>query len=168
MSWSASERKRSLGLQPVGWYHSHPRSDLFLSDADQDIHHRYFLQPLHVALLLKSHSFMPTLAGFFFREADGSIRGEASYLEFTLEPLPLRPLPVAPHAPPPSSSFGQVDRESPGSIIDVASERHPPAPAAPPPLRPSAAPPPPRQATPAPPRQAAPPPPPMAELWTET
>src|SRR5208337_1141874 len=23
------------GLQPVGWYHSHTRSDIFLSDADQ-------------------------------------------------------------------------------------------------------------------------------------
>ncbi len=163
-------RPHPLGLQPVGWYHSHTRSELFLSDADQDIHHRYFLQPWHVALVLKPHTFNPTRAGFFFREADGSIRGEASYLEFALEPLPLRPLPVAPHAQPASSSFGRAARESPGPIINVASERRPeprrsfvgpspPTPSAPQPIRPMAAAPP-------PPKPAAPPPPPMAALWT--
>jgi hypothetical protein len=31
--------------------------------------------------------------GFFFREADGSIRGAASYQEFMLDPLPMRPTP---------------------------------------------------------------------------
>src|SRR4051794_20426425 len=30
------------GSTPVGWYHSHTRSEIFLSDADQAIHKRFF------------------------------------------------------------------------------------------------------------------------------
>ena len=98
---------RSLpGRQAVGWYHSHTRSEIFFSDADLEIHRRYFPEPWQTALVLRPHTFQPTRAGFFFREAvpshppsplslllppQGSIRGEASYGEFALEPLPLRP-----------------------------------------------------------------------------
>jgi proteasome lid subunit RPN8/RPN11 len=80
-------------LKPVGWYHSHTRSEVFLSEADQDLHNRYFPEPWQVALVLKPHTFHPTRAGFFFREPDGSMHGTASYREFALAPLPVRPLP---------------------------------------------------------------------------
>lgn len=76
--------------QPVGWYHSHTRSEIFLSETDQDIHKRFFPEPWQVALVLKPHTFEPTRGGFFFREPDGSIRGTASYQEFQVDPLPLR------------------------------------------------------------------------------
>ena len=33
------------GLRPVGWYHSHTRSEIFLSDADLKIHQRFFRNP---------------------------------------------------------------------------------------------------------------------------
>src|SRR5580698_4076521 len=78
-------------LRPVGWYHSHTRSEIFLSDADQEIHRRFFPEPWQVALVLKPHTFEPTRGGFFFREPDGSMRGAASYREFRLDPMPLRP-----------------------------------------------------------------------------
>jgi len=87
---AASDRN---GVRPVGWYHSHTRSEIFLSDADQKIHRRFFPQPWQVALVLKPHTFQPTRAGFFFRGAGGSIHGEASYGEFALTPLMVRPLP---------------------------------------------------------------------------
>jgi proteasome lid subunit RPN8/RPN11 len=81
-------------LQPVGWYHSHTRSDIFLSDADQDIHKRYFPEQWQIALVLKPSTFEPTRGGFFFREADGSIRGSASYQEFVVEAQPMRQIPA--------------------------------------------------------------------------
>jgi proteasome lid subunit RPN8/RPN11 len=87
----AVARRNAPNLQPVGWYHSHTRSEIFLSDADQDIHNRFFPEPWQVALVLKPHTFEPTRGGFFFREPDGSFRGAASYQEFRLEPMPLRP-----------------------------------------------------------------------------
>ena len=80
--------------QPVGWYHSHTRSDIFLSETDQDIHKRFFPESWQIALVLKPHTFEPTRGGFFFRDANGSIRGSASYQEFVLDPLPIRPVPA--------------------------------------------------------------------------
>jgi proteasome lid subunit RPN8/RPN11 len=79
------------GLWPAGWYHSHTRSEIFLSDADQEIHRRFFPEPWQVALVLKPHTFHPTRAGFFFREAGGGIHVEASYKEFALAPLLVKP-----------------------------------------------------------------------------
>ena len=90
----ASAEQNPDRLRPVGWYHSHTRSEIFLTEADQELHHRYFPEPWQVALVLKPHTFHPTRAGFFFREPDGSIHGTASYQEFALEPLPVRPVPA--------------------------------------------------------------------------
>jgi proteasome lid subunit RPN8/RPN11 len=115
------------GLQPVGWYHSHTRSEIFLSDADQEIHRRFFPEPWQVALVLKPHTFQPTRAGFFFRGAGGQIHAEASYNEFVLTPLLVQPapsglsvaalpdpapLPVAP-APMPASQPVEPDQPQP-------------------------------------------------------
>ena len=97
------------GLKPVGWYHSHTRSEIFLSDADLAIHSRFFPEPWQVALVMKPHTFQPARIGFFFRERDGSVHATASYREDTLEALPFRQVPAgAPTAlplndPPPRS-----------------------------------------------------------------
>jgi len=64
------------GMEPVGWYHSHTRSGLSLSDADIAIHQRFFPHPEQVALVFRPHKFEPTEAGFFLRNADGSLRGD--------------------------------------------------------------------------------------------
>jgi proteasome lid subunit RPN8/RPN11 len=79
--------------RPVGWYHSHTRSEIFLSDADLQLHQRYFPEAWQVALVIKPHTFQPARVGFFFREADGSMRTQDSYREITLEALPLRQVP---------------------------------------------------------------------------
>jgi proteasome lid subunit RPN8/RPN11 len=93
------------GLRPVGWYHSHTRSDIFLSDADLAIHERFFPDSRQVALVLKPHTFQPTRFGFFFREADGSVHASAPYREDELEALPMRQVPAGP--PPPTSMAGE-------------------------------------------------------------
>ena len=97
----AGARRNPPNRQPVGWYHSHTRSEVFLSDADQAIHNRFFPEPWQVALVMKPHTFEPMRAGFFFRERDGSMRTKASYQEFRLEPMPLRAAgAVASNSPP--------------------------------------------------------------------
>ncbi|HEY1241480.1 MAG TPA: hypothetical protein VGF16_13035 [Bryobacteraceae bacterium] len=80
-------------LKPVGWYHSHTRSDLALCEADVDIHNRYFPERWQVALVLRPSTLQPTQAGFFFREPDGAIQNERSYHEFVVEALPVQQLP---------------------------------------------------------------------------
>jgi proteasome lid subunit RPN8/RPN11 len=111
-------------LKPVGWYHSHTRSEIFLSEADQDLHNRYFPEPWQVALVLKPHTFHATRAGFFFREPDGSIHGTASYQEFELAPLAVRQLPsgVAPATE--SAPFVRLGRgpDPGGAVIAVEAE----------------------------------------------
>jgi len=121
------------GSLPVGWYHSHTRSEIFLSEADQDIHRRYFSEPWQVALVLKPHTFHPMRGGFFFREPDGTMHAAASYQEFEVEPLPVRPLP--PLEPPVLENHSHARRYGPvpdGPVITIAAD--PQAPAGMPPL----------------------------------
>ena len=116
------------GMRPVGWYHSHTRSDIFLSDADHDIHKRFFPEPWQVALVLKPSTFEPTRGGFFFREADGSIRGSASYQEFVVEAQPIRQVPsgAAPEMPPtPQPLHREADVRGP--VITLVSAVQPEA-----------------------------------------
>jgi proteasome lid subunit RPN8/RPN11 len=108
----AGARRNPPNQQPVGWYHSHTRSEIFLSEADQAVHNRFFPDPWQVALVLKPHTFEPMRAGFFFRERDGSMRVKASYQEFRLEPLPLR---AAGPLPPSSPAVHRPQREDSGS-----------------------------------------------------
>ncbi|MGA3017883.1 MAG: Mov34/MPN/PAD-1 family protein [Bryobacteraceae bacterium] len=126
----AAAQQHPDGMRPVGWYHSHTRSDIFLSDADQDIHKRFFPEPWQVALVLKPSTFEPTRGGFFFREADGSIRGSASYQEFVVEAQPIRQVPsgAAPQMPPAPQPLRR-EAEVRGPVITLVPEAQPePAP----------------------------------------
>src|ERR1022692_1166143 len=116
------------GMRPVGWYHSHTRSDIFLSDADQDIHKRFFPEPWQIALVLKPSTFEPTRGGFFFREADGSMRGSASYQEFVVEAQPIRQVPsgAAPQMPPAPQPLHR-EAEVRGPVITLVPEAQPEA-----------------------------------------
>ena len=132
-------KSNPAGLQAVGWYHSHTRSEIFLSDADLEIHNRFFPQPWQVALVMKPHTFQPMRCGFFFREADGSIHATAAYQEFVLDAMPLRPVPS-----------GMVPSMGDGTAVVPVVEPEPPKPAIPvtedlaaPPREPAAAPEPP-------------------------
>jgi proteasome lid subunit RPN8/RPN11/DNA-directed RNA polymerase subunit RPC12/RpoP len=73
------------GLEALGWYHSHIRSRIFLSERDQQIHSRYFAAPYQIALVIHTESNGSARAGFFFHEHSGDMRADASYEEFTIE-----------------------------------------------------------------------------------
>jgi proteasome lid subunit RPN8/RPN11/DNA-directed RNA polymerase subunit RPC12/RpoP len=85
------------GLEPLGWYHSHIRSKILLSERDRQIHSRYFAAPHQIALVIHPRSDAPARAGFFFQEPSGEMRTESSYEEFTIETPP----PAAPELKPP-------------------------------------------------------------------
>ena len=85
------------GLEALGWYHSHIRSRIFLSERDLQIHSRYFAAPYQIALVIHPRSDGPARAGFFFTESSGEMRTESSYEEFTIEAPP----PAAPEFKPP-------------------------------------------------------------------
>src|SRR5450631_1399917 len=113
------------GPRPVGWYHSHTRSEIFLSEADLEIHKRFFPESWQVALVMKPHTFQPTRIGFFFREAGGAVHASASYREEVLEALPIRQMPAGvPTAPfqndPPPRRFRPEPVSSP--VIEAVPE----------------------------------------------
>jgi proteasome lid subunit RPN8/RPN11 len=118
---------RNPQSKPVGWWHSHTRSEIFLSDADQQIHNSFFPEPWQVALVLKPHTFQPTRAGFFFREKDGSMHASGTYREIVLDAMPMRPAGAA--APPTADLFAPKPAPHPGGrVIDIGGFAAPEAP----------------------------------------
>jgi hypothetical protein len=87
-------------IHAVGWYHSHTRTAVLLSQEDLDLYNEFFVEPWQVALVLKPYAFRPMRAGFFFREPGGAVHSEASYNEFTLEPHVAKAVAAAPAAKP--------------------------------------------------------------------
>ena len=87
------------GLIVVGWYHSHTRSELSLSEKDQEVFDRCFPEPWQVSLVLRPNKLGPVRAGFFYRERGRPLRRDSSYREFELEPVRKQPKPEAPPAP---------------------------------------------------------------------
>ena len=47
------------GMQPVGWYHSHTRSEILLSEEDLQFYQQYFPEIWQIALVLRPHRFDP-------------------------------------------------------------------------------------------------------------
>jgi proteasome lid subunit RPN8/RPN11 len=70
------------GLIAVGWYLSHTRSDINLSDSDLELYSIFFPAPWQVTLVVRPGRGASMRAGFFVREADGTVKSESSYLEF--------------------------------------------------------------------------------------
>ena len=109
----------------VGWYHSHTRSGVLLSDTDLTIHNRFFPEPWQVALVVKPHAFEPMRGGFFFRGPGGIIHCSASYREFTIEPVPMQQVPRAVAADQAAQPAQRT--ASAGPIVDVRAEPEVPA-----------------------------------------
>lgn len=101
------------GLGPVGWYHSHTRSEIFLSPQDVEVHERYFREPWQVALVLRP-SIAGTRADFFARDAEGRLKVKPGEQEIELRPLSgrvlarQRPQPQPQPAPPPPAEAAPV------------------------------------------------------------
>ncbi|MEZ5355865.1 MAG: hypothetical protein R2762_24800 [Bryobacteraceae bacterium] len=107
---------------PVGWFHTHTRSPLFLSSDDSAIFDRYFPDPWAVSLVFCYAKNKPVTAGFFYRELDGSVRGEETAREFVVSPNPAMALlpkrkSSAPSRPrrPADAATGRAPRRDPGA-----------------------------------------------------
>jgi len=74
---------RLEGLMCVGWYVSHTRTEITLSESDQEIFSTYFPQPWQVTLVIRPSRGGNMRAGFFVREPGGTVNASQSYLEFS-------------------------------------------------------------------------------------
>lgn len=116
------------GLEPVGWFHTHTRSKIFLSPDDVAIYDRFFPEPWQISMVMRLQKEAPATAGFFFREPELPLQTESSFLEFTIRPDPFaltrarRPTaatarPEAPVRPtPPRPSADSAPRETPTAV----------------------------------------------------
>lgn len=68
-------------LYAVGFYRSHTRDGLALSDEDLKMYEKYFGDPTNVILLVRPFASKTSIGAFFFEE-NGGFRRESSYLEF--------------------------------------------------------------------------------------
>ncbi len=77
-----AEDQHLQGLISVGWFLSHTRSEITLSDSDLELYSIFFPAPWQVTLVVRPGRGGSMRAGFFVREADGTVKSENSYLEF--------------------------------------------------------------------------------------
>ncbi len=70
------------GLISVGWFLSHTRSEISLTESDLEIYSIFFPAPWQVTLVIRPGRGGSMRAGYFVREADGTVKSEQSYLEF--------------------------------------------------------------------------------------
>lgn len=75
------QRNAGSGQRVVGFFRSHTRKGLSLDAEDVAFFSGHFREPHQVALLIRPYASKPSGAGYFIWE-NGSLRGDASYLEF--------------------------------------------------------------------------------------
>jgi hypothetical protein len=69
-------------LISVGWFLSHTRSDINLSESDLEIYSIFFPAPWQVTLVVRPGRGGSMRAGFFVRETDGTVHSDRSYQDF--------------------------------------------------------------------------------------
>ncbi|MCC6368935.1 MAG: hypothetical protein IT165_35890 [Bryobacterales bacterium] len=72
-------------LDPVGWFVSHTRPGLRMTEDDVDLFNRFFPEPWQVTLVIHPQRGKEARGGFFVREKDGRIQSSAPYGEFPME-----------------------------------------------------------------------------------
>ncbi|HUA83168.1 MAG TPA: hypothetical protein VMB85_04870 [Bryobacteraceae bacterium] len=71
-----------VGMESVGWFLSHTRSEILLNESDQEIFSIFFPSPWQVALVVHPGRNGAMRAGFFVRDSEGAVKSEQSLLEF--------------------------------------------------------------------------------------
>lgn len=104
---SDAEDPHLEGLIAVGWFLSHTRSEITLSDSDLELYSIFFPAPWQVTLVVRPGRGGAMRAGFFVREADGTVKSERSYLEYN---FPDRLAGVLDRAPGPRPERVQAER----------------------------------------------------------
>jgi proteasome lid subunit RPN8/RPN11 len=92
---AAHSHEELAGLEPLGWFRSHPRCDLNLTDRDIEIANTLFPQPWQIGLVMRPGNSAVTRARFYYRETEGAWTEACAVREFTLPAAELQPGPEA-------------------------------------------------------------------------
>ena len=110
----AQEDPRLEGMVALGWFLSHTRGEIALTESDLETFNAFFPAPWQITLVIRPGRTGFMRAGFFVRESDGAVKSERSYLDFS---FPDRP--AAPDRPP-------RDRGAPGERRNAPYHEAPP------------------------------------------
>lgn len=81
-----SERDPNLQvLEPIGWFVSHTRASVSMTEDDLEIFNRFFPEPWQITLVVHPVKGGPSQAGFFQREMDGGVQRDKCYREFPIQ-----------------------------------------------------------------------------------
>jgi hypothetical protein len=80
----ASGNPKYAGMSLVGWFLSHTRSEIALTESDAALFNEFFKEPWQIALVLRPGRHGAMRAGFFAREKNGTLKTDRSYLDFNL------------------------------------------------------------------------------------
>jgi JAB1/Mov34/MPN/PAD-1 ubiquitin protease len=112
-------------LRPLGWFVSHPNGEVSMTSSDLEVYSGFFPESSQMTFVIRPTERGCAEAGFFMREADGSVRSDASYQNIMLEPLHSKPTPANDREEPASQEARAL--ESNGVLPNVPT----PSPAAP-------------------------------------
>jgi proteasome lid subunit RPN8/RPN11 len=121
------------GMAPLGWYHSHTRSEISLSPADLQLYSEFFPDRWQVAMVMRPANLQPTRAGFFARDRFGAVKSDSPLQEFKLEPPTFglsvfdgeTPAPQPRAASAPAAGELQLMARGPMKVVPIAAD--PPA-----------------------------------------
>lgn len=114
-------------LEPVGWFVSHTRQGLVLSDGDQEMAREFFPEPQHVGIIFHPKKGKPTEGALFVRDEAGVLGVEHSRRTFDSREFPPVILPeIGQPDPAPREKTRQPRSVHAG--IDVKTKPNPAAP----------------------------------------
>jgi hypothetical protein len=73
------------GLHAIGWFVSHTRDGVSLSEPDTEVFSHFFPWSWQIALVVRPFRDRPSLGGFFVRDDEGRVKSDASYREFRID-----------------------------------------------------------------------------------
>ena len=85
------EDHRLEGMIAVGWFLSHTRGEITLTESDLETFNAFFPAPWQFTLVIRPGRTGFMRAGFFVRESDGAVKSERSYLDFSFPDRPPAP-----------------------------------------------------------------------------
>jgi hypothetical protein len=85
------EDPRLEGMVALGWFLSHTRGEIALTESDLETFNAFFPAPWQITLVIRPGRTGFMRAGFFVRESDGAVKSERSYLDFSFPDRPAAP-----------------------------------------------------------------------------
>ena len=112
----AAHDEELQGLVPLGWFISHSRGELLVSDSEVTLFDQFFPGPEQITILIKPVKFQPTRFAFLLRDVEGKLKRDGTQQAIIL-PLPGRAARASLADPAPSIAAPAYQPEEPAVTL---------------------------------------------------